>query len=76
MQGVYAGKQLSTSEQADLLAFFASADQMSETPNQKYFWLVLGSGSVLTVVLFLGMIFFWPRQRMSIAQRLRKYGKL
>lgn len=76
MQGVYTDKPLSASEQADLLAFFASADQMSETPNQKYFWLVLGSGSVLTVVLFLGMIFFWPRQRISIAQRLRKYGKL
>lgn len=76
MQGVYAGKPLSASEQADLLAFFASADQMSETPNQKYFWLVLGSGSALTIVLFLSMVFFWPRQRMSIAQRLRKYGKL
>jgi len=76
MQGVYAGKPLSASEQADLLAFFASADQMSETPNQKNFWIVLGSGSALTIVLFLGMVFFWPRQRMSIAQRLRKYGKL
>jgi mono/diheme cytochrome c family protein len=76
MQGVFGGKPLTASEQADLLAYFASADRGNETPNQQNFWMVLGSGSALTVVFFIGMIFFWPRQRMSIAQRLRKYGKL
>jgi len=76
MQGVFGGKPLTSSEQADLLAFFANADKGNETPNQQNFWMVLGSGSALTVVLFVGMVFFWPRQRMSIAQRLRKYGKL
>jgi len=76
MQGVFAGKPLSASEQADLLAFFASVDRQNETPNQQNFWMVLGSGSVLTLVLFIGMVFSWPRQRMSIAQRLRKYGRL
>jgi len=76
MQGVFGGKPLTASEQADLLAYFANADKGSETPNQQNFWMVLGSGSALTVVLFIGMVFFWPRQSMSIAQRLRKYGKL
>jgi len=76
MQGPFAGKPLSASEQADLLAFFASVDQGNETPNQQNFWMVLGSGSLLAVVLFIGMVFSWPRQRMSIAQRLRKYGRL
>jgi mono/diheme cytochrome c family protein len=76
MQGVFGGKPLTASELADLLAYFASADRGNETPNQQNFWMVFGSGSALTVVLFIGMIFFWPRQRMSIAQRLRKYGKL
>jgi len=76
MQGVFAGKPLTAGEQADLLAFFANADKGNETPNQQNFWMVLGSGSALTVALFIGMVFFWPRQRMSIGQRLRKYGKL
>ena len=76
MQGVFAGMPLTSSEQVDLLAYFASVDLETETPNQQNFWLVLGSGSALASVWFIGMLFFWPRQRLSLSQRLRKYGKL
>ncbi len=77
MQSIYATRQLTPAEQADLLAFFARADQSGRMPlTQRNLLVILGSGAGLAGALFVGMVFFWPRQRLSIAQRLRKYGKL
>lgn len=76
MQSIYATRQLTPSEQADLLAFFAQADQEGGTPlTGRNLLVILGGGTGLAGLLFVGMAFFWPRQRMSISQRLRKYGK-
>jgi mono/diheme cytochrome c family protein len=76
MQGIFATRPLTVSEQADLLAFFQRADKLGQPQTQLYLLIVLAIGTVLAVLFFIGMIFFWPRQRMGIAQRLRKYGKL
>ncbi|MGE5249585.1 MAG: c-type cytochrome [Bacteroidota bacterium] len=76
MQGVFAARLPTVSEQADLLAFFAQADQRVEVLNQQRTWILLGIGTALTALLLLGMVFTWPRQRMGIAQRLRKDGRL
>ncbi len=77
MQGVFANHALSPNNQSDLLAFFAYADAHGGQPRtQGNFQMVLGSGSALAAVFLLGMLVFWPRQRMSIAQRLRKNGRL
>ncbi len=77
MQGVFANHALSPNNQSDLLAFFEYSDAHGGQPRtQGNFQMVLGSGSALTLVFLLGMLIFWPRQRMSIAQRLRKNGRL
>jgi len=76
MQGIFAGRPLTRNEQADLLAFFAAADQGAAPRPQRNLLVSLGAGAGLAGVLFIGMAFFWPRQRLSIAQRLRKNGKL
>jgi len=76
MQGIFADKPLTPAEQADLLAFFAAADQGAAPRPQRNLLVSLGAGAGLAGVLFIGMAFFWPRQRLSIAQRLRKNGKL
>lgn len=77
MQSVFANHALSPNNQSDLLAFFAYADAHGGQPRtQGNFQMVLGSGSALAAVFLLGMLVFWPRQRMSIAQRLRKNGRL
>jgi len=68
---------LTVSEQADLLAFFARADQQQGEPRtQANLYTLLGAGAGITSLLLIGMIFFWPRQRLSLSQRLRKNGKL
>lgn len=76
MQGIFAGRPLSTSEQSDLLAFFAKVDQGGQPRTQQNFQLIFGAGGGLALILLAGMAFFYPRQRLSIAQRLRKNGKL
>ena len=76
MQGIFTNKSLTTSEQADLLAFFARADQQGQPHTQLNLQTLLGAGSGVAVALLIGMLVFWPRQRLSLAQRLRKNGKL
>jgi mono/diheme cytochrome c family protein len=76
MQGIFANKQLTTAEKADLLAFFAATSQRGEPRPLQNLLIALGVGTGLAGALFLGMAFFWPRQRLSVAQRLRKNGKL
>ncbi len=76
MQGIFAAQPLTISEQADLLAFFARADKQGQPRTPLNLALALGAGSAFSLACLLGMFFFWPRQRMSLAQRLRKNGKL
>jgi mono/diheme cytochrome c family protein len=76
MQSIYANKPLTPAEQADLLAFFARADQGPAPRTQRNLLVSLAAGAGLAGTLFLGMTLFWPRQRLSIAQRLRKNGRL
>lgn len=76
MQSIYAARPLTPDEQADLLAFFAAADQGQAPRTQRNLLASLGLGAGLAGALFVGMTFFWPRQRQSIAQRLRKNGRL
>lgn len=76
MQGIFATRQLTVDEQADLLAFFEQADKQGEPRTLQNLFTALGVGSGLAVGLLAVMLVFYPRQRMSIAQRLRKNGKL
>ncbi|MBN1454356.1 MAG: cytochrome c [Anaerolineales bacterium] len=76
MQGIFTNKPLTTVEQASLLAFFARADQLDEPRTQSNVLTILGAGTGLAVILLVVMLFFWPRQQMSLAQRLRKNGTL
>lgn len=76
MQGIYANRQLTPAEQADLLAFFAAADQQETPRSLPNLLMILAGGVSLMGVLFLGMTFFWPRQRLSVSQRLRRFGGL
>lgn len=76
MQNVFANKPLINSEQADLLAFFARSAEQSEARTQSNLQIILGIGFGITAILLFGMLFFWPRQYLSLAQRLRKNGKL
>lgn len=74
MMGIFGNKPLTESEQADLLAYFASADAQGETPSQ--FTTVFVAGVVIAIILLAVMSTFFSRQQMGIAQRLRKNGKL
>ncbi len=77
MQGVFANHALSPNNQSDLLAFFEYADSHEGAPRtQQNFQMLFASGSAITILLVLGMLLFWPRQRMGIAQRLRNQGRL
>lgn len=76
MQGAFAGKPLTADEQANLLAFFQNADRGGPPSNRLNFWLLVGAGLALTVLFLLVMVYFWPQQSMSIAERLRRDGKV
>jgi mono/diheme cytochrome c family protein len=76
MQGIFAEKPLTASERADLLAFFAQADQEGAPKTGTNFQILVGSGAVGTGLLLAAMLFFYPRQRMSIGERLRRTGSI
>ena len=71
MQGVFANRLLTTGEQADLYAYFQSLKTTPPAlPNQHlWFW---GVGIAGAVILFGLLSFYWPRQRRSLAERLRE----
>jgi mono/diheme cytochrome c family protein len=73
MKNVYVGKTLTLQETADLLAFFAQADEVgNEGLAESTTMLFWGVGAAGTFVLFGIMIFFWPRQSKNQTDRLRK----
>ncbi|MBT7601461.1 MAG: c-type cytochrome [Anaerolineae bacterium] len=70
MQGVYEGKDLTDQEIADLLAFFTTVDvEGVEKNTSALFWIVglLGAGALFGI-----MAYYWPRQRETLSDRLRK----
>lgn len=75
MQGIFANRPLTNSEQADLLAFFVKANSQPQVPLQRpvnWFMLVLGVLGVLALLAFMGL--YWPRQRRSVSDILRQNG--
>jgi len=76
MQGIFANKPLTDSERADLLAFFSQTDHQGTPQTRTNFQILVGSGMAGTGLLLAGMLFFYPRQRFSIAERLRATGSV
>ena len=72
MQGIFATRQLSPAEQADLLAFFTQADQQPVQTSPALTWVFLGIAAAGTLFLLGTMLFSWPRQRQSLSERMRK----
>jgi hypothetical protein len=67
MQGVFAGKPLTAEEQADLLAFFAEADQATAAPpSNNFVWIGLGGFVVLGL---LGQ-FTWRKRLTGVRKSL------
>ena len=73
MLNIYINKPLTDQEVADLVAFFERADGTQHAgaaqQSTSAFWIAGGVGALL---LFGVMAIFWPRQRESISDRLRK----
>lgn len=73
MQSSFATRPLTPQEQADLLAFFVQSAQIPATGTAAVWTkLFLGVGAVGALVLFGIMAVFWPSQRQSISNKLRK----
>lgn len=78
MIGPFANHPLTPSEQADIVAFLQQSDRQTSvspvvapgmwTANA---WLVFSIGLAGTSVLFIVLLFFWPRQTRSISRQLR-----
>jgi mono/diheme cytochrome c family protein len=75
MQASFANRPLTPGEQADLLAYFEQSARYPVTIAPASMTnLFLGIGAAGALVLFGLMAFFWPRQRQSLSDALRKRG--
>lgn len=72
MQGIFATRLLTPEEQAHLFAYFQQTDQQKVVTSQANSIALWVAGIIGALVLFAGMLVFWPRQRESISSRLRK----
>lgn len=72
MKGVFVNAPLTPQEQADLFAYFQETDLQPVQVSSINTNLVWGLGAAGALLLFGGMLVFWPRQRQSISARLRK----
>ncbi|HEX7973376.1 MAG TPA: hypothetical protein VF498_03130, partial [Anaerolineales bacterium] len=82
MQGIFATRPLSNNEQADLLAFLVQQDQqypaagnsptLKLTPLTGVFLALAAAG---TLALFGALLFYWPSQRQSLSDKLRKNAR-
>jgi mono/diheme cytochrome c family protein len=72
MQGIFAAKPLAPAEQADLLAFFQQADQSPNASSPLIGLVFLAAGILGAGGLFGVMYRFWPKQRQSLSEKLRK----
>jgi cytochrome c2 len=72
MLNVYLNKPLTNQEVADLVSFFEQSNTQSAGAAQqaaRVFWIAGGIGALL----FFGvMVFFWPSQRESLSEKLRR----
>jgi mono/diheme cytochrome c family protein len=71
MQGIFTASPLTAEEQADLLAYFIQTNQISTPTANLTHWFWIGGG-IGALVFFALMAIFWPRQRQSLSDRLRK----
>lgn len=77
MRPIYADKPLDASEQAGLLAFFAQTSQQQGEPRaQENLLLIFGLGLGAMAIMLSAMLILYPRQHLSISEKLRKHGKL
>lgn len=72
MQGPFFNRLITPDEQADLVAFFQWSDTQAPAPAADPGYTLLGIGTGGALLLFGILAFFWPRQRESLAARLRK----
>jgi mono/diheme cytochrome c family protein len=72
MRGIFAARPLTPAEQADLLAFLQQTDQSGPTSKAAGGLVFLLSGLAGAVILFGILLFFWPKQRQSLSEKLRK----
>lgn len=72
MQGPFLNRPLTPQEQADLVAYFQWSDTQAPVPAVNSGLLILGIGLFGALLLFGLMAFAWPRQRESLASRLRR----
>lgn len=74
MQGIFFNQPLTPEEQADLHALFewSQTNAPAPSPTARYTNIFLGVGVGGALALFGMMVFFWPRQRKSLAERLRE----
>jgi mono/diheme cytochrome c family protein len=70
MQGVYANRMLTPSEQADLYAYFQAVKSLTPVSPDPQLWY-WGLGIAGALVLFGLLTFYWPRQRRSLSDTLR-----
>jgi mono/diheme cytochrome c family protein len=73
MVGVFAGTPLTNDEVANLHAYFKWADQGATVTKPATGWF-LGIGALGAIALFGVMAIFWPRQRQSLSEKLRRGG--
>lgn len=71
MQGPFANRPLTPEEQSGLYAFFLQADGRAARP-RSYTGLFWAVGALGAAALFGVMAAFWPRQRQSLAEALRR----
>lgn len=71
MQGAFTNRPLTAGEQADLLAYFTQTNQKPAPAANLTHWFWIGGG--LGALLFFAiMALFWPPQRQSLSDRLRR----
>jgi mono/diheme cytochrome c family protein len=75
MAGIFQDRPLTPQEQSDLIAFFQWSDAQGPAPRPNATGLYLSVGTVSALFLFGIMAFFWPRQRQSLSDQLRKSRK-
>jgi mono/diheme cytochrome c family protein len=76
MLGPFQNRPLTPQEQADLIAYFAWSDTQAPVLRLSPLLIFLAAASGGTLLLFALLLAFWPRQRQSLAERLRRQAAL
>ncbi|MCZ7551531.1 MAG: hypothetical protein B6D39_01300 [Anaerolineae bacterium UTCFX2] len=75
MQSTFATRPLTPQEQADLLAYFRGSSQVVAGDVPQRSGLFVGVAAVGALILFGMMALFWPLQRTSLSNKLRKQSQ-